>query len=281
MRKHYETYAFFSRVVTDALLAEQAKLAAHLRRNHPNMRVCDPQNADLLLVLGGDGTLLEAVRAHGQRRQHLLAFNLGHEGFLTTVRDRQRLIETLDKAIEGRLSPMPIPAMQVIHRSSGGEQAYRAVNDITIECTMTWLRLRVESVSGKETAFVKDIRGSGACLCSAIGSTSPMAVHLHAPRMDPSVRALYVKGIHDTVAPQAGLLLSAEGRSLRFALLGIEPNLGIPERHRHPPALFLDGIRVADVRQGDHIEVRYAPRVSELLRLPEDGHWERVRGMRF
>lgn len=255
----------------------ERRLLAHLRARYPSMPQVEVDKADLLLVFGGDGTLLDAVRTHSWRRPHILAFNCGHVGFLSSVREEGRFEEALDMALAGSLERLAIPPLrvQIERRNLGGVIDHAAVNDVTIECAMTWLTLRVEKLGEDGRVLIKEVRGSGLCVSSAIGSTAPLAAHLGAPPIDPSLRAFYLRGINDTRPPGTGLLLSGDGW-LRVTLAGIEENAGIPEEHRRPPALFADGLHAGILHAGDVVTIRYGTLPSTLLRLPDDGHWNRI-----
>ena len=70
------------------------------------------ERADLLVVLGGDGTLIHAAGLCGQREVPILGVNLGTLGFLTEV-PRERAFELLERALAGELlvSRRPNPAL--------------------------------------------------------------------------------------------------------------------------------------------------------------------------
>ena len=282
MAHHYTTYAIFSRTSPEAPHPEQTRIVRYLAQRYPALRPVATTEADLLLVFGGDGTLLETVRSRTRCDQHLLAFNTGHTGFLATVRDYTRFFETIDHALSGSLIHMHVPVMRAVHHSGEMERVLYAVNDMVIDCVMTWLTLRIDIVQGALATFVKEVRGSGLCLFSSIGSTTAMAAHFQAPRMDPDVRAFYMKGVNDLSAPANGMLLSgAADRRIRITLTEIQPNLGIPMQHRYPPSLFLDGVHAGVLSVGDVFDVHYLEESSILLRLPEELHWDRVRALRY
>src|SRR5581483_11006439 len=74
--------------------------AQYAKLKHSVAREVLPEGTDLIIVLGGDGTLLSAARVVDGRDIPLFAVNLGHLGFLTaiTVED---LFPELERAIRG------------------------------------------------------------------------------------------------------------------------------------------------------------------------------------
>lgn len=262
MDLRYTSYAITSRQPTPEVHRWHERLQHFLQDTHPTLTPVAAPDADLLIVLGGDGTLLDALRQ--ERDADLLALNTGHVGFLCTDRDQTRFLETVEATLRGELIPMSIPVMEIEHVSG--------------ERTMTWSAFRVELLDGVRTHLLKEIRGSGICLCSAIGSTSPMAAHSQAPRLDPALPSFYFKGENDTIPPTRGFVIGATGeRTLRITPTKIEPNLGLPEDQRLAPALYLDGLYGGLLALGDRIDIRYAAILQTLLRRAVDSPYDRVR----
>ena len=82
---------------------------------------------DLAVVLGGDGSILTALRAYAGRGVPVFAFNFGAIGFLATVEQRA-LEEGLDLALSGRFELLDLPGIAV---TVNGEESW-AVNDISV-----------------------------------------------------------------------------------------------------------------------------------------------------
>lgn len=82
---------------------------------------------DLAIVLGGDGTILTALRAFAGRRAPVFAINFGAIGFLSTV-DREQVDEGLERAIRGDFETLPMPALAV----ETGDGPRIGVNDIAV-----------------------------------------------------------------------------------------------------------------------------------------------------
>ncbi len=92
------------------------------------------QKADLIVVLGGDGTLLGAARLIGKRETPILGINLGGLGFLTEITvDEARA--TLARVISGDFEvDRRITLEAVVERGDarGNAEHFRALNDIVI-----------------------------------------------------------------------------------------------------------------------------------------------------
>ena len=82
---------------------------------------------DLALVLGGDGSILTALRAYAGRGVPVFALNFGEIGFLATV-ERRSLEEGLERAFEGRFELLELPGIAV---QVNGEEQW-GVNDVSV-----------------------------------------------------------------------------------------------------------------------------------------------------
>jgi NAD+ kinase len=87
----------------------------------------DPDDVtDLVVVLGGDGTILTALRTFAGRRAPVFAINYGAIGFLSTV-DHGQLAEGVDRALAGEFELLEMPALAI---EADGERRI-GVNDIS------------------------------------------------------------------------------------------------------------------------------------------------------
>ncbi len=276
----YNSYAIFTRKNNTQARCIERYLEEYLQNYRPALWQGPLTEADLVLVIGGDGTLLEVARTLRGSSAHVLSLHVGHVGFLTSVREIDRFIEVVEKALKGDLQKMALPVSCLTHLHAAGASTFSVINDVLVERTMTWITMHVEGVRGTDILFRKDIRGSGVCICTPIGSTTGMASHYQSPLIDPAMQAFYVKGTNDIRGPAPGLLISATEQVLRVTVDDIEPNPGIPETCRQPPGLFTDGIQVAELAIGDVIEIKYYPQGITLLREFGDAHWDRLLSLR-
>jgi NAD+ kinase len=127
-----------------------------------------PESAELLLVLGGDGAMLRAIRRYGRHRIPFAGLNYGHVGFLMN----KAALDTLREFSQRNFVVISVVLLQAqlfdaAGRLMGNEYAF---NDFYFErATSQAAQIRV-TVNGK-TRF-NPLVGDGVILCSSAGSTA-------------------------------------------------------------------------------------------------------------
>ena len=151
---------------------------------------------DLIVAVGGDGTLLHAARAMAEHRVPLMGINLGRLGFLVDV-SPDDLESALDAILEG--------AYQVDHRAllttrllgeDAPERAYAALNDVVIHKWGTARMIQLETYI--DGVFVNAQRSDGLIVATPTGSTA-YALSGGGPLVDPALDAILLVPIcpHD------------------------------------------------------------------------------------
>jgi NAD+ kinase len=119
---------------------------------------------DLAIVLGGDGSILNALRSYMGRGVPVFGFNFGAIGFLATV-ERRSLDEGLDHALAGRFELLDLPGIAV---TIGGEEHW-GVNDVSVHRRPT-KRVAELGYSVKQDTLGQ-VRCDGLVASSPVGST--------------------------------------------------------------------------------------------------------------
>jgi NAD+ kinase len=154
-----------------------------------------PRRADLIVVLGGDGTLLGVAREIGELEKPILGINLGGLGFLTEVSIDEalpmlaRIVEG-DYAVDGR-----IMLHAAVHRDGTGNGAveeFSALNDVVI-VKRTVGRMLELAVVANHIPFCT-YRADGLIVATPTGSTA-YALSAGGPIVYPSLRVIVLAPI--------------------------------------------------------------------------------------
>ena len=143
------------------------------------------KNLQLVVVLGGDGTYLEAVRFLGDQQVPVLGINLGSLGFLTENRVDE-VYEVLEATLQGKMKQVPL-ALLSVEVKAPQPQKFIALNDIVIERGQSTHLLNVGMYWDGD--LVTETKADGMIISSPTGST---AYNLAAggPILQPEVHAI-------------------------------------------------------------------------------------------
>jgi NAD+ kinase len=129
-----------------------------------------PEGCDLLIVLGGDGTLLSAARAIGSRQIPLFAVNLGGLGFLTAI-TIDELYPELERALRGehRIGRRKL-LHAVVRRGDRVVSRYEALNDVVLTKAAIARIIDLDTYVDKQ--FVCAYKADGLIVSTPTGSTA-------------------------------------------------------------------------------------------------------------
>ncbi len=143
--------------------------------------------ADVLLVLGGDGTMLNAARLAGERSIPILGVNMGGLGFLTEVR-LENLYPSLERVFANDFV-LDERLMLQTHVHRHGETVAQGVvlNDVVI--SKGTLARMIELKIAIQGQFVTNLRGDGLIVSTPTGSTA-YSLSAGGPIINPAVQSL-------------------------------------------------------------------------------------------
>ncbi|MDQ6998829.1 MAG: NAD(+)/NADH kinase [Mariprofundus sp.] len=217
---------------------------------------------DLMIVLGGDGTLLHTARNFIGTGTPILGINLGRLGFLTETPVGD-MFDTVDKIISGRLVTERHFSLRVeIWRGEDMLASGQAMNDVVIERSVHPRMIGFEMYVNDQ--FVFRMRGDGLILATPAGSTA-YALSAGGPIIHPSLNAISVVPVCPHTLSNRPIVLSAD----------VDIALHLQESH-HCAALNLDGQELLALEQGDRVIVRKGADIS-LVYLPDRHYYEVLR----
>jgi NAD+ kinase len=190
---------------------------------------------DLLIVLGGDGTLLSAARALGGHKIPVLPVNLGGLGFLTAI-TLDRIYDELERALLGEQRVVP---RRMLHgdlvRDGQIIQSYEALNDLVINKTQIARMIDLETLV--DSQYVSTFKADGLIIATPTGSTA-YSLSAGGPILFPAVEALCITPVcphmltnRPVVVPATSVIEIICRTSDNEAFLTADGQVGEPLRH--------------------------------------------------
>jgi NAD+ kinase len=216
------------------------------------------QRADLVVSLGGDGTMLRAMRLVDGLRSPVLGVNLGKLGFLAEV-DVPDLPDALSAIDSHQFTTEPRLAVDAVI----GDQVITAFNDIVV-VRFPGEKSAAIAVTADERHFVS--YAADAIVVSTPTGSTAYSFSAGGPIVSPAVEALVVTPVAPHSAYNRGLVLSPDER----LALEVLPGSG-------PLAVEADGNVSANVIPGDRISLLPRPGAAHVVRLGRTTFYERAR----
>jgi NAD+ kinase len=212
---------------------------------------------DLCLVLGGDGTILKALRQYANTPVPVFGINFGTIGFLAAA-DRDEVGEGIDRALSGDFDVMELPALEV-----GAQNGSRiALNDVSFH--------RRPHGRVAELAFRLGGQEVGHVRCDGLVAATPAGSTGYNLANQGPILAWGVEGyVVSFIAPH----------TLTARPLVVAPDDVLYVRNvagREPVDLVVDGEHVTDLESGEETEVRFRDNVGRLAQVPGANFYQRV-----
>jgi NAD+ kinase len=217
----------------------------------------DGDSVDLCMVLGGDGTILRALRRYAGTEVPVFAINFGDIGFLATI-EPQELADGIRRAFEGDYELLPLPAI-VLDAPTGMERAF---NDVAIH------RKVGERVA--ELAYVLDGEELGSVRCDGLVVATPAGSTGYNLANGGPVMAWGVEGFMVSfIAPHS---LTA-----RALVAAPRDRLTIHNRSHEALDVSVDGRPICEIAPEGTIDARFMDDAGIIAQLPDSSFYRRLR----
>jgi NAD+ kinase len=213
---------------------------------------------DLCVALGGDGTILNALRTYARTPVPVFAVNFGEMGFLATV-DREDTGPGLRRALEGDFEVLSLPAIEL----SGARGDWLAVNDVSMH------RQQGKRVADLEYAVGGDevgrVRCDGLVVATPAGSTGYNLAN-GGPVM--------AWGVHGYVVS----FIAPHSLTARTLVVAPDDVLTVHNRSQEEAVdVIVDGRPICVIDAGDKVEARFVNDLGRLAQLPGTTFYQRLR----
>jgi len=224
--------------------------------------------ADLVITMGGDGTLINLARDINYKNVPIYAINLGTVGFLTEIQKSEKTIDGLKRIFADRYHSDPRSMLRVtIYRKGKKIETYLALNEavITQGNFARLIELRAEINQRRMVRFKAD----GVIISTPTGSTGH-GLSAGGPIVHPHLDAF----VFTPVCPKALAMRPIVLPSNRQVTITIETERKFQD---NTIALTIDGQIITPLQYGDQIKIRRSKRHFVLARITNTKYYKMLR----
>jgi NAD+ kinase len=217
------------------------------------------EGLDLVVSLGGDGTMLHAVDLVYPAPVPILGVNVGQLGYLTDV-EPEELEPSMPRLLAGDFAVLERMVLAVVVESTGSAAgSWFALNEAALEKQRSGHLIRLDvSINGSAfTTYAAD----GVIVATPTGTTA-YSFSVRGPIASPALRCLVLTPVSPHMLFDRSLVL-ADGEDLGFVVCGERGNV----------VLTVDGRELGELTPGDQVAIRAAAEPLRLASLrPRDFH---------
>jgi len=221
-----------------------------------DLKKLDSSN-DLVLVIGGDGTMIGAIRDLCHLDKPFLGVNIGNLGFLTDLQLGSLEID-LPKILEGQYQEESRNLLEI----SNSKKSFLAVNEVVMHsgelAKMTSFSLF------KDNNLIANHKSDGLIVSSATGSTAYMYSG-GGPVIYPTLDVFAIMPMFSHSSSTRPLIISAEGE------------LELKYEHNEQAKVILDGHNEFDLDSGDSLKIKNSPTRYKLIHPSDYDYFDACR----
>lgn len=222
------------------------------------------EGLDLLVILGGDGTLLHVADQASSFSIPVVGINLGDLGFLTEVSKDERF-EALENILKGSVTIEKRMMLKIRLCSSQRKSDWRyALNDVVISKGQIDQLIQLGTWADQD--YITTYRADGLIFSTPTGAT---AYNLSAggPIVHPSLHSILVTPICPFMLDSRPVLVAPETRLITRLIVDQAPDVKV----------IIDGQNCWDMRADDFLEVRASDKHLRLIASSQKGYFDILR----
>jgi len=222
------------------------------------------RRCDLVIVIGGDGTLLNAARSMADYAVPLVGINLGHLGFLTDITPTE-MCESLERILSGDYQCEERFLLDcAVERHGEWIRQGAAFNEVVVYKWNVARMIELETyIDGK---FVHKLRADGLIVASPTGSTA-YALSAGGPIVHPGLPAMTIVPICPHSMSNRPLVVSSD----------CEIEIVVSATTQDHSRVTCDGQVNLELEVGDRVTIKRKQNTINLLHLPHHNHFELLR----
>ncbi|MBO6107885.1 MAG: NAD(+)/NADH kinase [Eubacterium sp.] len=248
------------------------ELARYLENEVKTVRITSEvseitDKADIVLVLGGDGTVIQAAKQVAGRGIPILGINFGTLGFLTEV-ERPRLHQAMDELLEGRYTIETRMALTCeIHQEDDIRTVGPVINEFVV-CKQDFGHMVTISVYVDDN-YVDTYVADGILISTPTGSTA-YNLSAQGPILAPDMEALIITPICPHSLSKKPLIVSSD-TTIRLKINRTKA------AYSDEAAIRGDGLLLGEATSGDEFTIRKSAATFDMIHVGEVSFYDKMR----
>jgi len=222
------------------------------------------RDSDLVVLLGGDGTILGIINKVRQYETLLLGINLGHLGFLTDV-DRSGMLESVDKVLAGNYRVEKRMMIDTIINDNGKEIVYTSINEVGF-----YMGGIIETGVYVNDEYIDNFYGDGVLVSSPTGSTA-YSLAAGGPILKTDANMMAITPICPHMLHARSIVIGAED------VVKVKINSYTLDCVK----TVIDGMPLYDLKLGDEIIVKKSDYCLNIVKTNNLGFYDVLRNKMF
>ena len=219
-------------------------------------------DCDGIIVLGGDGTILETARAMGEREIPLIGINLGTLGFLSVI-EKSRIDYAIKELFEENYTIENRMQLKITASSGGKISSCLALNDVTV--TRSGLSRLIKTDVFINGQAVGSYSGDGCLVATPTGSTG-YNLSAGGPIVTPEAKLMCVTPICPHTFNSRTIVVSGDDK--------VRIVIGEQKKSQDTESFAtIDGQMAVRLNSGDYIDIEQADTVVKFIRFPEHSYF--------
>jgi len=278
----FEFVKFFCARETEKTIFWRESLEKKIKQKIPAIKILeDSENFDdridfsknLLVTLGGDGTILKSIRSSKNLNSLILALNTGLAGFLSSVRNEEDFDEKLNELFERNFSILKRSILRGdLIREGKIEFSSYSLNEILIQNLISMVNLRIFI----DSMEISPVYGSGVLVSTPTGSTA-QNLSLHGPILEPSLDNIVLTRLMDHKIPIPSIVFSHKRKIEIFVEDFREKDFILDKKgSKIDVILSFDSCEIVPLQRKDLISISSAGMFANFIVFEKEYFFERL-----
>ena len=240
------------------------KIEAWIRKRYPKTDF-NSKRPQLLIVLGGDGTILAAAQKYQKKNSIIFGLNLGHVGFLASAREPKKFLAALNKLFSGEYRVVKRMMVKAeVWRKGRLVFSANSLNEISVQSLLGIVDIEA-SIDKHPVQYIK---GSGMLVATATGSTA-YNLSAHGPIVMPDIKCMILTEIMDHNIPTPSIVIKRD-REVELKIIDFRKRgvLKIAKSGEDADVIITaDGENIFPLEIGDVIKIKRSPGLIKFAEL--------------